>query len=174
MQKKKNNIVLIGMAGAGKSSVGTALAKNLRLRFVDVDTLIEEDQKAPLQQVLNNHGVAGFRKLEEKVILTMEQQGHVIATGGSAIYSEPGMAYLKRSSILVLLDVPLPILQQRVGNFGSRGLVKTKGQSFEQLFEERLPLYQKHADFIISCDKKSIDAICQLIKEQITDSFYHL
>jgi len=174
MQKKKNNIVLIGMAGAGKSSVGAILAKNMHLHFVDVDTLIEEDQGAPLQQVLENHGVPGFRKLEEKVILTMQQQNYVIATGGSAIYSEAGMAYLKRSSILILLDVPLPILQQRVGNFSSRGLVKTEDQSFGQLFEERQPLYQKHADCIVSCDGKSVETICQLIREQIADTFYHL
>ena len=174
MQKKKNNIVLIGMAGAGKSSVGTTLAKTLKLQFVDVDTLIEENQEAPLQHVLDSNGITGFRKLEEKILLTMQQQNHVIATGGSAIYSEAGMTHLKHSSILVLLDVPLSILQQRVGNFGSRGLVKAEGQSFEQLYEERFPLYQKHADLIIPCEGKSIEAICQLIKKQVTDSFYHL
>lgn len=174
MQKMKNNIVLIGMAGAGKSSVGAFLAKTMNLHFVDVDTLIEEDQNAPLQQVLERHGVPGFRKLEEKVILTMQQRNHVIATGGSAIYSEAGMAHLKQFSLLVLLDVPLPILQQRVGNFSSRGLVKTEGQSFAELVEERLPLYQKHADCTVSCDEKTVETICQLIREQIADTFYHL
>ncbi len=174
MQKKKTNIVLIGMAGAGKSSVGEILAQSMRLHFVDVDTLIEEDQNAPLQQVLESHGIPGFRKLEEAVILAMQQQKHVIATGGSAIYSEAGMAHLKQSSVFVLLDVPLPILQQRVGNFSSRGLVKAADQSFEQLFAERLPLYQKHADCIVSCDGKPVETICQLIREQIADTFYHL
>ncbi len=159
--QKKNNIVLIGMAGAGKSSVGVALAKELNLHFVDVDTLIEKNQKAPLQKILNEHGITGFRKLEEKVILTMHQQNHVIATGGSAIYSEAGMAHLKQSSTFILLDVPLPILQQRVGTCSSRGVVKSEGQSFEQLFEERLPLYQKYADYVISCEGKSINTICK-------------
>ncbi len=174
MQKKKNNLVLIGMAGAGKSSVGVMLAKTLQLNFVDVDTLIEEDQDTSLQQALENHGIPGFRKLEEKVILAMQQQNHVIATGGSAIYSEASMAHLKQSSILVLLDVPLPILQQRVGNFSSRGLVKADNQSFEQLVAERLPLYQKHADCIVSCEEKTVGTICQLIRAQIADTFYHL
>ncbi len=167
MRKKKNNIVLIGMAGAGKSSVGVQLAKELNLHFVDVDTLIEESQHASLQKLLDDHGVTAFRKLEEKVILTMQQQNHVIATGGSAIYSEAGMAHLKQSSIFILLDVPLPVLQQRVGNFGSRGLVKSANQSFEQLLKERLPLYQKHADYVISCDGESINTICKEIGKEI-------
>lgn len=174
MQNKKTNIVLIGMAGAGKSSVGAALAKALSLPFVDVDTLIEKNQKAPLQKVLDTLGVTNFRKLEEKVILRMRPQKHVIATGGSAIYSDTGMAHLKYSSILILLDVPLSVLLHRIGNFNSRGLVKADGQSFEQLFTERQPLYQKHADVIVSCENKSIELICQSIMEQIADTFYHL
>lgn len=164
MQTKiQNNIVLIGMAGAGKSSVGVILAKKLNLNFVDVDTLIEEKQQAPLQQIVDDLGVTGFRNLEEQVILRMQQKNHVIATGGSAIYSESGMTHLKQSSLFILLDVPLPILQQRVGDFSSRGLIKTEGQSFGQLFYERLPLYRKYADVIVPCDGKSVDAICQLI-----------
>ena len=174
MQKKKNNIVLIGMAGAGKSTVGAALAKSMNLGFVDVDTLIEEDQQAPLQNVLTAHGTTGFRQLEEKAILAMQQHNHVIATGGSAIYSEAGMAHLKRSALLLLLEVSLPVLQQRVGNFSSRGLVKAEGQSFIQLYEERLPLYQKHADYTIPCDGKSVDTLCKEIRKQIADTFYHL
>jgi len=167
MYKKKNNIVLIGMAGAGKSSVGISLAEELNLNFVDVDTLIEKDQQMPLQRILDIQGVTGFRKLEEMIILSMKQQNHVIATGGSAIYSEAGMAHLKQSALLVLLEVPLPILQQRVGNCSSRGLVKTEGQSFEQLFKERLPLYRQYADHIIPCKEKSVKTICQLICQTI-------
>ena len=162
------------MAGAGKSTVGVTLAKLLNLDFVDVDILIEVDQQAPLQSVLENLGISKFRQVEEKVILAMQQQKHVIATGGSAIYSESAMTHLKHSAVLVFLDVPLPVLQQRVGNFNSRGLVKTEDQSFGELFAERLPLYQKHADSVVSCDGKSIDTICQFIKEHIADTFYHL
>lgn len=173
MQKNKSNIVLIGMAGSGKSTVGTDLARLLGLGFVDVDTLIEADQHAPLQDLLNDLGVQGFRNLEEKVILSMQYKNHVIATGGSAIYSEAGIAHLKRSSVLVLLDVALPVLQQRVGDCSMRGLVKTENQSFAQLFEERSPLYQKHADIVIPCGDKSGTSLCQLIREQVSDTFYH-
>ncbi len=173
MQKNKSNIVLIGMAGSGKSTVGAALARLLGLGFIDVDTLIEADQHAPLQDLLNDLGVQGFRNLEEQVILSMQYKNHVIATGGSAIYSEAGIAHLKRSSVLVLLDVALPVLQQRVGNCSMRGLVKTEKQSFAQLFEERSPLYQKHADIVISCGDKSVTSVCQLIREEVSDTFYH-
>lgn len=173
MQKKKSNIVLIGMAGAGKSTVGVELSRNLGLDFVDIDTLIEEDQHTPLQTLLHDLGVQGFRQLEERVILSMEHHNHVIATGGSAIYSEDGMQYLKRSSVLVLLDVSLPILQQRVGDFSSRGLVKSEHQSFAQLFAERSPLYHKHADLVISCTEQSVSAICQSIRQKVEDTFYH-
>ena len=173
MQNYKNNIVLIGMAGSGKSTVGVDLARLLGLSFVDVDMLIEADQHTPLQDLLNGLGAQGFRNLEKKVILSMQYKNHVIATGGSAIYSDAGIAHLKRSSVLVLLDVTLPVLQQRIGDFSTRGLVKTEDQSFAQLFEERSPLYQKNADLVISCGDKSVASVCQLIRDQVVDTFYH-
>ncbi len=172
MQKKKSNIVLIGMAGAGKSTVGAALAEVLHLDFVDIDKLIEKDQQASLQELLDQKGTAGFRALEEQVILAMQQQHHVIATGGSAIYSSAAMEHLKRSSLFVLLDVSFSVLEQRVGNFSTRGLVKTKAQSFSQLYDERLPLYHKYADIVTPCDGKTVTDICHAIKTQIVDSFY--
>jgi len=175
MGKRQNitNIVLIGMAGSGKSSVGQVLATLLGLAFVDVDRLIEEDQHTPLQNLLNELGVDGFRQVEEKVLLSMEYRNHVIATGGSAIYSEAGMNHLKETGCLVLLDVALPVLKQRVGDFSSRGLVKTESQSFEQLFAERRPLYKKHADLILDCGDQSVNDICLSIRAKLADSFYH-
>lgn len=151
------------MAGAGKSSVGKALSHALALGFIDVDSLIEEDQRRPLQQVLDTLGVDAFRAVEENILLTIEAKNHVIATGGSAIYSEPGILHLKKLAPLIFLDVPLPILQQRVGDFKTRGLIKAKGQSFAQLYAERLPLYQKHADHIIHCTDKPVALLCQQI-----------
>jgi shikimate kinase len=173
MQNKKSNIVLVGMAGSGKSTVGADLARILGLGFVDVDMLIEADQQAPLQDLLNDLGVQGFRNLEEKVILSIQYKNHVIATGGSAIYSDLGIAHLKRTAVLIFLDVALSILQQRIGDFSLRGLVKTKEQSFAQLYDERLPLYQKYADLVISCDDRSVASVCQLIKHKLSDTFYH-
>ncbi|MBU0944215.1 MAG: shikimate kinase [Proteobacteria bacterium] len=161
----KTNIALIGMAGAGKSSVGLELARLLNLAFVDVDNLIEEDQGLPLQEVLQATGLHGFRALEEKVLLALERKNHVIATGGSAIYSGAGMEHLKKSACLVLLDVALPVLEERVGDFAARGLVKEGGQSFAQLFAERQPLYRDHADLIVSCNQRSVSEICRFIQD---------
>lgn len=169
-KRKKNtktNIVLIGMAGAGKSTVGRELSRLSGLDFVDVDTLIEEDQAAPLQELFNDLGIMGFRSLEEKILLTLNYQDHVIATGGSAIYSQAGMEHLKQSSLLVLLDVSLALLQKRVGDFSARGLVKTGDQSFEQLFAERQPLYRKYADLTIDCTDRAVSDICKAIMDQI-------
>ncbi len=170
---KKSNIVLIGMAGAGKSTVGKELARLSNLGFVDVDNLIEEDQKSPLQDLLNNLGVQGFRQVEEKVLLSLVYHNHVIATGGSAIYSESGIEHLKISGILAYLDVPLSLLKERVGDFSSRGLVKTDNQNFDQVFKERQPLYVKHADLVLDCSDRSVTDICKAIQIQISDTFYH-
>lgn len=168
------NIVLIGMAGAGKSTVGKELAQLLGLRFVDVDTIIEKSQNTALQELLSGLGVHGFRRLEEKTLLSLEYNHHVIATGGSAIYSNAGMEHLKKTAPLVLLDVSFALLEQRVGDFSTRGLVKSSGQNFRQLFAERQPLYEKHADLTIECTDRSVSDICVSIKNQVSDTFYHL
>lgn len=169
----KSNIALIGMAGAGKSTVGKELAHLNNLGFVDVDTLMEKEQKTSLQDLLTTLGVQGFRNLEEKTLLSLSYQNHIIATGGSAIYSETGIAHLKESSILVYLDVALPLLKLRVGDFSSRGFVKTADQNFDQVFAERQPLYSKHADFVVNCTDRSVSEICRKIKTQVSDTFYH-
>jgi len=174
-QKKsaKTNIVFIGMAGAGKSTVGKELAPLLGLKFVDVDILIEEDQKMPLQKLLEDIGVDKFREVEEKILLSIECQQHVIATGGSAIYSQAGLSHLQKNSVMVLLDVELEILKQRVDDFSSRGLVKTASQSFTEVFQERQPLYLKNADLIIRCHEHSVADICASIMVRLSDSSYH-
>jgi len=170
----QTNIVLIGMAGAGKSTVGEELAQLLGLRFVDVDTVIEKNQNTVLQELLNGLGVHGFRRLEEKILLSLDYHNHVIATGGSAIYSNAGMEHLKENALLVLLDVSFSLLEQRVGDFSTRGLVKSSSQNFKQLFAERQPLYEKHADLTIECTDRSVSDICVSIKNQVSDTFYHL
>lgn len=169
----KSNIVLIGMAGAGKSTVGAQLGQRLGLHFADVDTLIEADQKMPLQQLLGDLGGQGFRQLEEKILLSLNFSKHVLATGGSAIYSEAGMNHLKKSSVLVLLDVSLAVVKQRVGDFSDRGLVKNVTQSFDDLFLERQPLYRRHADCIVECSDLSVAEICTSIEAHLAETFYH-
>ncbi len=163
MSEQKTNLVLIGMAGAGKSTIGPNLARMLSYGFVDVDDLIEADQQLPLQELVDRYGASWFRLLEEKILLSLDRSRHVIATGGSAVYSEAGMRHLRRDGLIVFLDVPLAVLEARVGDVETRGLAREKGQSFGQLFAERQPLYLHYADIRIECAGMSIEEICEAI-----------
>jgi len=163
MSVQKTNLVLIGTAGAGKSTVGPLLARSLAYGFVDVDDLIAADQQQSLQELVDRHGAAWFRLLEEKILLGLELRRHVIATGGSAVYGEAGMRHLKESGLVVFLDVPLAVLESRVGDGASRGLVREPGQSFAQLFAQRRPLYCRYADIRIDCSGRSGLQVCEAI-----------
>ncbi|MFH2122067.1 MAG: shikimate kinase [Pseudomonadota bacterium] len=170
MSEQKTNLVLIGMAGAGKSTVGPLLAQMLSYGFVDVDNLIEADQQQSLQELVDQHGPAWFRLLEEKILLGLDLRRHVIATGGSAVYGAAGMKHLQRSGLVVFLDVPLPVLEARVGDVASRGLVRGEGQSFAELFAERQPLYRQYADIRIECVGLTLAQICDAIIEACSGS----
>jgi len=163
MSAQKTNLVLIGMAGAGKSTVGPLLARSLAYDFVDVDDLTQADQQQSLQELVDCHGAAWFRRLEEKILLGLDLRRHVIATGGSAVYGEAGMRHLKENGLVVFLDVPLAVLEARVGDGADRGLVRDSGQSFAQLFAERRPLYDRYADISIDCSGQSSSRICEAI-----------
>lgn len=163
MSEEKTNLVLIGMAGAGKSTVGAMLARMLSSGFVDVDDLIEADQQQPLQMLVDSHGAAWFRELEERIILGLNVKNQVIATGGSAVYGAAAMAHLRRSGLVVFLEVPLTVLEQRVVDVETRGLAREAGQSFAQLFAERQPLYRKYADIRIDCAGMTLTQVCNAI-----------
>lgn len=163
MSEQKTNLVLIGMAGAGKSTVGPLLARMLLYGFTDVDALIEADQQQSLQTLVDRHGASWFRELEEKILLGLELRRHVIATGGSAVYGEAAMKHLQASGLMVFLDVPLTVLEARVGDVAARGLVREEGQSFAELYAERQPLYHRYADIRIACGGKPLEEICAAI-----------
>lgn len=155
-----NNIVLIGMPGAGKSTVGVLLAKRAALDFVDTDVLIQTAQQRTLQAIVDADGQAALRKIEEGVLLSLTRQYCVIATGGSAVYSELAMKHLKASGVVVFLDVDLATLEARVQDFSERGIAKDPDQTFAQLFAERLPLYKKYADITIKSVGHSPEDLC--------------
>jgi shikimate kinase len=155
----KSNIVLIGMPGAGKSTIGVLLAKRRALDFVDTDILIQLQYGDALQRIVNTEGYLALRIIEEKVICATHRQAHVIATGGSAVYSAKAMAHLKKNAIVVFLDVAFAEIEKRVTDFDSRGIAMRADQTFHDLFAERLPLYQAYADLIIECQFKNQDAI---------------
>lgn len=146
-----DNLVLVGMPGVGKSTVGVLLAKALSRSFVDTDVLIQAREGRRLQDILDAEGAEVFRGVEERHILALECRAHVIATGGSVVYSEAAMRHLRTGGVAVYLELPLSVLEERITNLDSRGVVMASTQSFAGLYEERRPLYERYADVTIHC-----------------------
>ena len=144
-----NSISLIGMAGAGKSSVGLELAKQLNLHFIDSDVLIEAKFNQTLQNILDASGYLKLRDIEEETILSIELTNSILATGGSAVYSARAMQYLKQNSLVIYLEVPFDQILQRVPSFLDRGFAKEPNQSIENAFQERQELYKESAHHVI-------------------------
>lgn len=160
MQADSRNIVLIGMPGSGKSTVGVLLAKQTGLSFVDTDLLIQARTGRTLQEIVDGDGYLALREIEEQVLLELDVTGHVISTGGSAVYSEAGMAHLKAGGDVVFLKIPLALVRERIGDYGTRGIARRPDQSLEDLFAERQSLYLKHAEIVIEGQGLSQDEAC--------------
>jgi shikimate kinase len=169
----KTNIILIGMPGSGKSTVGVILAKMLAKRYLDTDILLQNIEKRCLQDIVDKEGHMALRKVEQKVLLSIHCRNHIVATGGSAAYSEPAMMHLKRDGIIVFLHADLQSLNRRIHNYETRGLAKRPDQSFQDLFEERLALYEKYADITVESSKLSQDQVCDAIVAQLPHASSH-
>ena len=166
---KKSNIVLIGMPGAGKSTLGVVLAKILGMDFVDGDILIQNQAGNTLQKIIDAQGVDGFLQVENDVLAAVDVQNTVISTGGSAIYSDEAMRHLTEIGTVVYLDVSLEELRSRLGSLHERGVVMRKGvsMSLDEIFEDRGPLYRKYAEVTLQTDgltvreatRKLVDAL---------------
>lgn len=144
------NITLIGMAGAGKSTIGRALAKRLNYTFIDIDGLIIERTGMPLQALIDRQGDSALLQLEEEAILGLGQVDNcIISPGGSVVYSKEAMKHLKEISKIVFLDAPFRSIVKRIPNARKRGIIGLKDRSLKELFEERLTLYNKYADLSI-------------------------
>ena len=161
------NIVLIGMPGAGKSTAGVLLAKALRMPFIDTDLLIQKQENCYLQELLDLRGLDGFIKIEEDIVLGLDVESHVIATGGSVIYSDAAIRHLKTHGIVVFLDTKMYQLVRRLKNAKTRGIAMKYGQTLEALYSERVPLYRKYADIEIDCSRKHIETIVTEISQKI-------
>ena len=145
------NITLIGMPGVGKSVIGKALSLKLGFAFLDADTLIEKNAHLSLQQIIDIYGESAFLRMEEHAILELGSiDNHVICPGGSVVYSDSAMAFLRKHSVVFFLDSSLSAVQGRVGNQAVRGIVGAKEKSLETIYRERVPLYRKFADTIIT------------------------
>ena len=148
-----NNIVLIGMPGSGKSTVGVLLAKALGYGFLDIDLVIQQQEGALLQDILDSRGVEAFLEAEEKAVCSVNCDRHVIAPGGSAVCREAGALHLKSLGPVVYLDVPLEELMDRIRNLSNRGVAMEPGQTLADVMAYRAPLYAKYADLVIHCGR---------------------
>lgn len=154
----KTNVVLIGMPSCGKSVTGVVLAKILNKKFVDGDLLIQERAGKGLQAIINEDGIEAFKKLEEEVLGSIDVTNAVIATGGSAVYYDSAMQHLKKDGIIVYIDVPIEDIKKRLRNIKTRGVAMGKGQTLDDLYALRKPLYEKYAEVTVkSSNKQSME-----------------
>lgn len=164
---KDKNIVLIGMPGAGKSSIGVILAKVLGFRFIDADILIQERECRLLKDIIKEDGLDGFIQIENEVNASIQTIHTVIATGGSVIYGKEAMEHLSSIGTIVYLKLSYQTIANRLGNISQRGVVLKAGQDLYSLYEERCPLYDKYADLIIDCENMDMEATLETIVEKV-------
>jgi shikimate kinase len=145
------NIVIIGMPGAGKSTMGVILAKALGRTFIDTDIAIQERTGRLLQDIIDTDGPEAFLAVEERTILSLHTPNAVIATGGSVVFSRKAMEHLKKEGVVIYLRIPFDEMVRRLDNITTRGIVLHKGESLRGMYDERIPLYEKYADITIDC-----------------------
>ena len=164
---RKDNIVLIGMPASGKSTAGVILAKVLGKKFIDTDLVIQEREKALLSEIIKDKGVAGFMKIEEEAILSVDVNNTVIATGGSAVYGEKAMEHLKENGTVVYLKVEKDELFKRLTDIKERGVVLREGETMEEMYDSRIVLYEKYADIIIEERDSTIEETIRKIQNEL-------
>ncbi|MGE4277115.1 MAG: shikimate kinase [Lawsonibacter sp.] len=145
------NIILIGMPGSGKSTVGVLLAKALGYGFLDVDLVLQRQEGALLQDILDSRGLDAFLDAEERAVCSVQCEDHVIAPGGSAVCRERSALHLKSLGPVVYLNVPLKELNGRIQNLSTRGIAMEPGQTLADVMAYRAPLYDKYADLVVDC-----------------------
>lgn len=150
------NIILIGMPGCGKSTIGVLLAKMVGYDFVDTDILIQQQEDKKLYKIIEEDGLEYFKKIENEVNSKLNLEKTVIATGGSVVYGKEAMEHLKKSGIVVYLKVSVEELKNRISNFSTRGIAIEKGKTFDDLYNERIPMYEKYADITIVSEKTDL------------------
>ena len=167
VKERNSNIVLIGMPASGKSTVGVILAKVLGMDFIDSDIVIQQREGAKLNELIEKHGVDDFMKREERAILGINVTNTVIATGGSAVYSDAAMKHLAKNSTIVYLKVGLDDLKRRLSDIKGRGVVLRDGETLETIYEVRTRLYEKYGDITVGEDHASIEDTVRAVVERV-------
>lgn len=170
MMNTKDNIVLIGMPGAGKSTIGVVLAKKLGYRFIDSDLVIQEQYGKLLHELITEHGVEGFWQIENNVNAGLEVNRSIIATGGSAVYGKEAMEHLREIGKVVYLKLSYEEIELRLGDLNARGVTLREGQTLADLYAERTPMYEKYAHLTIECEDKLLRQVVQEIADYIEEA----
>ena len=161
---QRTNLVLIGMPASGKSTVGVILAKVIGYDFIDTDILIQRSEKKRLSEIIREVGVDGFLEVEARVNGSVEADHCVIATGGSAVYSEEAMRHLKKIGHIMYLKVDYETIRKRLGNIRQRGVALREGQTLRDLYDERVVLYEKYADTVVEEKGEVEDVVVAILK----------
>ena len=159
--KTKKNIILIGMPAAGKSTIGNLLAQKIGFDFLDSDDLIQSKEQKTLAQIIIEKGLDQFLQIEESHIVSISCKNHVIATGGSVVYSKKAMEHLSKLSTIIYLSISLDILLKRFSDMTSRGVAVKSGQTIEDLYKERTPLYDTYCDIKIDCGSMTAEQVAK-------------
>lgn len=163
MNRKKDNIILIGMPGAGKSTVGVLVAKAMTYNFLDTDISIQRREQKQLYEIINEKGLDTFIEIENAVLSRLEVDGCVIATGGSAVYGKEAMEHLQSIGTVIYIRLSIEEIMRRVNNIKTRGIAMKNGDTLEDLYRERVPLYEKYADIIVDGEGIGIEECVERI-----------
>ena len=161
------NLILIGMPGCGKSTVGVVLAKALGMDFIDSDLVIQKQTGKRLSQIIDESGDTGFRAIENRINANLQAENSVIATGGSVIYGEDAMRHLKEIGTVIYLKLSCDTIADRLGDLHARGVTIQPGWTLQDLYDERVPLYEKWADVTVDCKALRLREVVQYIREQV-------
>ena len=162
-----NNIILIGMPGSGKSSIGVVLAKKIGFGFIDSDLVIQQREGMTLERIIEKHGDAGFIQIENEVNCSISPHHTVIATGGSAVYGKEAMEHLRQIGTVIYLKLDYADIDRRLSDIKGRGVVLKDGQTLKDLYDERVVLYEKYADITIAEDGLNVEQTIEKIVAQI-------
>lgn len=163
------NVILIGMPGCGKSTVGVLLAKMIGYGYIDSDLVIQTEEKKLLREIIAERGTEAFNALENKVNAGLWADRCVIATGGSVVYGAEAMAHLKEIGVVVYLKLSYREISRRLGDIVERGVSIKDGETLRQLYDERIVLYEKYADVIVDCEGQTVEQSVRAVYAEVKD-----